>query len=372
MNSAMVQQGFDLFLTDIGPRYVVAVGTKKGEDLLDKYAASKPSTQEEIAKRAEIQEKIPYLFSLNTVTTPYSELPRLLGDHAESKLFEELAEKCFSCGSCNLVCPTCYCFDVQDDMSLNLSDGERVRFWDGCLLDGFRQGGLGGEFPGRPRRADPPPDLPQGEIHLRKIRGARLRGLREMRLRLPAGHRQPRGDLQPVKGGQMMTTAAQVQTGSSASQFDLSAHLAEIARTEQLTKMEKLFEIRLEERPGAGPPARPVRGSLPLRHRGGPHLGLLFPDQEGLFRAGRAGRGQRDQGPAPAWTRVPAWGSAGPFGKGFPVEEMKGKDILFVAGGIGLVPLRSLDQLCLGQALRFRPGHHLLRRQDAVRAALPG
>ena len=146
MNSAVVQQGFDLFLTDIGPSYVVAVGTKKGEDLLGQYATSQPSAQGEIARRTEIQEKIPYLFSLNAVTTPYSELPKLLAAHMESKLFEELAEKCFSCGSCNLVCPTCYCFDVQDDMALNLSEGERVRLWDGCLLDGFARVASGENF----------------------------------------------------------------------------------------------------------------------------------------------------------------------------------------------------------------------------------
>ena len=32
----------------------------------------------------------------------------------------------------------------------------------------------------------------------------------------------------------------------------------------------------------------------------------------------------------------------GPFGNGFPVEEMKGKDILLLAGGLGIAPLRSL------------------------------
>jgi sulfite reductase subunit B len=32
----------------------------------------------------------------------------------------------------------------------------------------------------------------------------------------------------------------------------------------------------------------------------------------------------------------------GPYGNGFPFDEVKGKDILFVAGGIGLAPLRSL------------------------------
>ncbi|HHT9155194.1 MAG TPA: FAD/NAD(P)-binding protein, partial [Candidatus Tripitaka sp. YC43] len=35
-------------------------------------------------------------------------------------------------------------------------------------------------------------------------------------------------------------------------------------------------------------------------------------------------------------------GLRGPFGKGFPIESLKGKDLLFVAGGIGIIPLRSL------------------------------
>jgi NAD(P)H-flavin reductase len=46
-------------------------------------------------------------------------------------------------------------------------------------------------------------------------------------------------------------------------------------------------------------------------------------------------------------------GIRGPFGKGFPVEEMKGKDILFVAGGIGLIPLRSLINYVLGHRSDF-------------------
>jgi ferredoxin len=146
MNSATVQEGFDLFLTDVGESYVVAVGTNKGQGILEKHAVSRAATKEEIRRRAEIQDKIPYLFSLNTVTTPYEQLPQLLTDHAESKLFAELAEKCFSCGSCNLVCPTCYCFDVQDDMALNLSEGERFRLWDGCLLEGFAKVATGENF----------------------------------------------------------------------------------------------------------------------------------------------------------------------------------------------------------------------------------
>jgi len=35
-------------------------------------------------------------------------------------------------------------------------------------------------------------------------------------------------------------------------------------------------------------------------------------------------------------------GIRGPFGRGFPVQTLEGNDLLFVAGGIGIVPLRSL------------------------------
>jgi 2-polyprenylphenol hydroxylase and related flavodoxin oxidoreductases len=39
-------------------------------------------------------------------------------------------------------------------------------------------------------------------------------------------------------------------------------------------------------------------------------------------------------------------GVRGPYGNGFPVEECKGQDMLFIAGGIGLAPLRSFIKYC--------------------------
>ena len=39
-------------------------------------------------------------------------------------------------------------------------------------------------------------------------------------------------------------------------------------------------------------------------------------------------------------------GVRGPYGNGFPVEECKGKDMLFIGGGIGLAPLRSFIKYC--------------------------
>jgi sulfhydrogenase subunit gamma (sulfur reductase) len=46
-------------------------------------------------------------------------------------------------------------------------------------------------------------------------------------------------------------------------------------------------------------------------------------------------------------------GVRGPFGNGFPFDEVKGKNILFVAGGIGLPPLRSLIEPMLDSRKDF-------------------
>ncbi len=48
-------------------------------------------------------------------------------------------------------------------------------------------------------------------------------------------------------------------------------------------------------------------------------------------------------------------GLRGPYGNGFPVEQLFAKDLLFVAGGIGLAPLRSLIQYVLSTRTQF--GH---------------
>ena len=45
-----------------------------------------------------------------------------------------------------MVCPTCYCFDVNDEVALSLREGERVRSWDGCLLEDFSKIGSGENF----------------------------------------------------------------------------------------------------------------------------------------------------------------------------------------------------------------------------------
>ncbi|MBF0261576.1 MAG: 4Fe-4S dicluster domain-containing protein [Magnetococcales bacterium] len=62
-------------------------------------------------------------------------------------IWEKHVAACFSCGSCNLVCPTCYCFDVHDTLDLpDFQSGQRIRTADGCMLPTFAQVAGGHDF----------------------------------------------------------------------------------------------------------------------------------------------------------------------------------------------------------------------------------
>ena len=60
----------------------------------------------------------------------------LLEGKVPETFWRSLADRCIACTACNLVCPTCTCFDVFD---LTAADKEicRWRLWDSCQLEGF-------------------------------------------------------------------------------------------------------------------------------------------------------------------------------------------------------------------------------------------
>lgn len=55
------------------------------------------------------------------------------------KIWENIGKRCIECGQCTLVCPTCYCFRIDDEPSLDRSKGKRVRCWDACMYHEFSE-----------------------------------------------------------------------------------------------------------------------------------------------------------------------------------------------------------------------------------------
>ena len=146
MGTDRVADGFDLFLHRVETGYLVQSGSPRGEALLSRHAPV-------VAARAG-EPPLPLQLKQceTTLQFPVESLAPLLGGVYDHPMWKEIGERCLGCGACTLLCPSCYCFNVQDRLDLNLEGGERVRTWDSCQFDQFTKVAGGGDF--RANQAD--------------------------------------------------------------------------------------------------------------------------------------------------------------------------------------------------------------------------
>jgi sulfhydrogenase subunit beta (sulfur reductase) len=132
MRADFVDRGFDLFFHDLGDRYLALVGTALGDDMaLATGPLFEPVTPVDIDEYKRRSSRKRAAFRLDV---EIRDLPEIFEMEYESVVWEELAERCLSCGSCSMVCPTCYCYDVADSVDLGTYSGRRERAWDSCLF----------------------------------------------------------------------------------------------------------------------------------------------------------------------------------------------------------------------------------------------
>lgn len=140
-----VHRGFDMFLTDIGDRYYVSLGSVRGAEILDRYVETSQVSAEDVAEFQRVSRAFAESFTLDLDAT---QLPVLMDAKYDDPIWDEFGEKCLSCGACSMVCPTCYCFDVVDRISPDGKSGERVRTWDSCQFKDFAAVAHGQNFRG--------------------------------------------------------------------------------------------------------------------------------------------------------------------------------------------------------------------------------
>jgi sulfhydrogenase subunit beta (sulfur reductase) len=143
MGTASVDSGYDLFLTPLDGEYLVEVGTEAGAKMLEGLPTREPQGDEVSQIKQQVAKK---LVQERKINTDYHNLPLRFSGAAHSGVWEKHAEKCYSCGTCVLTCPTCLCFDVLDEIKLDLSETRRDRIWDGCMLESFAEVASGENF----------------------------------------------------------------------------------------------------------------------------------------------------------------------------------------------------------------------------------
>lgn len=131
--SVEIAPGGDIILEKINPRqYRILVLTEKGKKI------SKNKFFKEV--------KNPQIEKYPAEAKPLKEMlldSELLADavawSVNHQIWDELAKKCLGCGICTYVCPLCYCFSIEDRVSLDGQECTRCRQWDACTLPGFAQ-----------------------------------------------------------------------------------------------------------------------------------------------------------------------------------------------------------------------------------------
>lgn len=122
------EEGADVLLTDIGDEYLAEFVTAKGEKLLEKIGdlpvadGAADKEKKKLSEGAE-REIISHI--------PGEDIKSWLDDNFEHPFWDTIAQSCLACGTCSYLCPTCHCFDINDEMKGN--NGRRIRTWDSCM-----------------------------------------------------------------------------------------------------------------------------------------------------------------------------------------------------------------------------------------------
>lgn len=139
MDTHNPKAGYDVMITDAGDEYILHINSRKGEELTSGTDLVKEADPEEAKTLLEKlrKEKMDKFEKGRKLEAHYRDLFDVFEKSYDSEVWKDVGNRCVSCGNCTAVCPTCYCFDVQDEVELDMSGGDRNRTWDSCQLDEF-------------------------------------------------------------------------------------------------------------------------------------------------------------------------------------------------------------------------------------------
>lgn len=345
MQTHTTDSGYDLLLTNIGHKYAISIGSKKGMNLLNKYAETKQAKDSDVKKIEKTHEELSQNFEQG-VLVDKRDWPGVLSANYDSDFWKKESEKCIECSSCTMVCPTCYCYDVQEKVSLNLKDGKRVRTWDGCLLHDFTR--VAGDEVFRDKLED--------RYRHRFFRKGNYLPMRYDFIACVGCGRCSRACLpdiaDPCKVMNNFSDTEKIDISEDRffikkKSYEKDEGIIHIPRSATLigkTKLaenETLFEFKLDD-------------GKPLDHHPGQFVEVSIfgigeapvsisspPEKDATFELAvrRVGDVTTALFNMESGDKV---GIRGPFGNGFNLESLEKKHILFASGGIGMFPLRSL------------------------------
>jgi NAD(P)H-flavin reductase len=348
-----VDGGADIVLSELEAGFVVRTASDAGAAIVDglELRPAAPSEKDRVAAQ---------VAAVRTAIgdpVPTEGLPTRLRAALDHPRWAEVADRCLACANCTLVCPTCFCTSVTVASDLDNIDGTTERTWDSCFSAGF--GRVAGDANFRPKVRD---RYRQWLTHKFSTWWDQFGStgcvgcgrciawcpvgidVREELLAIaPAGAPSPPIPW-PVSPAQGRAPAPLAVVGPA-------THVTATVRSVTFETLDTAT-LHLATSDAALLGARP--GQFVMAELPGfaiPPISISRIEPDGLALT------IRSVGPATAALTGLTPGAEvslrGPLGRGWPVDAAFGHDVVIVAGGIGLAPLRPLIDAVLADRPRF-------------------
>ena len=355
-----VSEGFDIALSELDDGFVLRIGTEAGRRLVDGLRLRQATDPEVAAAKASVAAVRARIGD----PVPTAGLPARLRAAAASPRWAEIAERCLECTNCTLVCPTCFCTSVTEISDLDGNESVNERVWDSCHTLGFARV-AGGNF--RPRVQDRYRHWlthkfstwwdqfgESGCVGCGRCVTWCPVGI-DVRAELSAVAPPPAlADTAPAA---VLPVVAERPAHLPALVIPITATLPPPTYTSvrvagRHEETHDVVTLRIAtDNPAllTTKPGQFVMAALPAFAAAPLSVSRIRPDGLELT--------VRDAGPA---TRVLSTlregdtvGLRGPLGRGWPLDEAHGRDVVIVGGGIGLAPLRPLVDAVLTDRAAF-------------------
>lgn len=142
MGTDSVYKGFDMFLTDLGEKYFVEVSSATAFNFLKQVKTAEPQEKDHARYIEVIAEKNKRFVA----QVDNTDLAKILDMEFQSEVWEYWGDKCLSCGTCASVCPTCYCYGVEESVDIDLQKARKIKHLYSCNLVDFAEVAGGHNF----------------------------------------------------------------------------------------------------------------------------------------------------------------------------------------------------------------------------------
>ena len=127
-----VSYGYDLALTELDEGFIVEAYSAQGQELLQTLPRQDVTPEQ----RQQAEDQHQAAIDCQSRALPSRKLQQELFSKLDHPQWDNVAQRCLSCGNCTAVCPSCFCHSEHDAGGLELGQSEHLREWDSCFTAG--------------------------------------------------------------------------------------------------------------------------------------------------------------------------------------------------------------------------------------------